>query len=137
MGGPATGLGWATGLAVFGSGEFAVTDFLNASYSEFGNRCVKTPGRVRALRVGGKATARTRTIAWQAPASSGGARITGYRVIVRKGGATLVRRVVGPSRRSLVVKRSALRRGVNTVYVQPRNAQGYGPWAKKSFRVRK
>lgn len=137
FGGPATRLGWATGLVVLDSGRLAVTDYLNASYSVFGNLFTKAPGKVRALKVAGSAKAKTRKVSWKAPASNGGARITAYRVIVKKGGTTLVKRVVGPSKRSLVVKRSALRNGVNTVYVQAKNAKGYGHAAKKSFRVRR
>lgn len=137
VGGPATGLGWATGLAVLDGGRFAVTDYLNASYSVFGNLFVRAPGKPRAVKVGGTPAAKVRKIGWKAPASNGGARITGYRIVVRKGNATLVKRVVGPTRRSLLVKRSALRRGVNTVFVQAKNSKGYGPAAKRSFRVRK
>ena len=140
LGGPATGLTYATGLAVLDSGALAVTDYISGSYSVYGSPFVKAatrPGKVRALRVGGKSTAKVRKVVWRAPASNGGARITSYRIIVKKGGKTLVKRSVSGNRRSTVIRRSALRPGVGTVYVQAKNAQGYGPVAKKSFRVRR
>ncbi|MTB88245.1 hypothetical protein H9L21_02050 [Aeromicrobium senzhongii] len=140
LGGPASGLSLATGLTVLGNGSFAVAHFFQAKYSVFPDlfrKPVTRPGKVRALKVRGKAVSKNRKISWRAPASNGGARITAYRVIVRKGGKVLVKRTVSGSRRSLVVKRAKLRRGVDAVYVQARNAQGYGPVVKKNFRVRK
>lgn len=140
IGGPATGMGWATGLALLDGGRFVVTDYLNASYSVYASPFVKPavkPGKPRALKVGGKATAKYRKISWKAPASNGGAKITRYRIVVTKGNKRLLTRVVSGSRRSVVIKRSQLRRGVDTVRVQAKNSKGYGPAAKKSFRVRK
>lgn len=142
LGGPATGFGWPTGIAVLNSGAFAVADYLNGSYSVFGSlfpkpQTAKKPGKVRALKVGGAARAKNRKVRWVAPKSHGGAAITSYRLVVRKGNRTLVVRNLGPNRRSLVVKRSQLRNGINTVRVQAKNAKGFGPVAKKNFRVRK
>ncbi len=142
LGGPATGFGWPTGIAVLNSGAFAVADYLGASYSVFGSlfskpATAKKPGKVRALKVGGAARAKNRKVRWVAPKSNGGAAIKSYRLVVRKGNRTLVVRNLGPNRRSLVLKRSQLRNGINTVRVQAKNAKGFGPVAKKSFRVRK
>jgi len=140
LGGPATNLTTPTGVAVLANGSFAVAEVSDNTYRVYRDpfaKPVTRPGKVRALKVGGKQKAKTRKVAWKAPASNGGAKITSYRIIVKKGGTTLVKRSVGPNRRSTVIKRSALRKGVNTVYVQAKNSKGYGPVVKRSFRVRK
>ncbi len=93
------------------------------------------PGKVRALKVAGKARAKKRKVTWKAPASRGNSPITGYRVKVKKGGRTLLSKVV--SKRSLVLKRGKLRKGKLKVIVSARNAKGFGPTVTKKFRVKK
>lgn len=137
LGGPATGLALSTGLEVIDGGRVAVANFSEGKYRVFENLFIKAPGKVRALKVGGAAKATKRKVSWKAPASNGGAKITSYRVIVKKGNKTLLKKSVGGSRRALVVKRSQLRKGVNSVYVQARNAKGFGPAVKRNFVVKK
>lgn len=143
LGGPATGFSYATGLTVLSSGGLAVANYISDNYMTFSSlfpapkAAVKKPGKVRALRVGGAAAAKNRKVRWVAPKSNGGAAIKAYRVVVRKGNRILLVRNLGPGRRTLVLKRGQLRKGINTVRVQAKNAKGFGPVAKKSFRVRK
>lgn len=137
LGGPATGLAFSTGLEVTGGGRVAVANFSEGKYRVFENLFIKAPGKVRALKVGGAAKATKRKVSWKAPTSNGGSKITSYRVIVKKGNKTLLKKSVGGSKRSLVVKRSQLRNGVNTVYVQAKNVKGFGPVVKKNFKVKK
>lgn len=140
LGGPASGLESSTGVEVLSGGAFAVANYFGNRYSVFADLFKKPatkPGKVRALKVGGKQKAKVRKISWKAPASNGGAKITSYRIVVKKGGKVLVKRTVSGSKRAVNVKRSQLRKGVNTVYVHAKNSKGYGPVAKKNFRVRK
>lgn len=137
LGGPASGLAFSTGLEVTGGGRIVVANFSEGKYRVFENLFIKAPGKVRALKVGGAAKATKRKVSWKAPTSNGGSKITSYRVIVKKGNKTLLKKSVGGSKRSLVVKRSQLRNGVNSVYVQAKNVKGYGPVVKKNFRVKK
>ncbi|MGH1564751.1 hypothetical protein [Mumia sp. DW29H23] len=98
---------------------------------------VVAPGRVTRLKVTGAATHARRVVRWRAPAYDGGARVTGYRIVVKKGKRTLLVRNVGPSRRSFVLRRAALRNGRHVVVVKARNHKHYGRVAVKPFRVRK
>lgn len=138
LGGPATGLSGPTGLTVLGSGNVAAGSFLTGSVSTYKNLFpVVAPSKVRSLKVGGAAKAKKRTVAWKAPASDGGAKITGYRIVVKKGSKTLLTKNVSGSKRSVKIARSKLRNGTNTVYVKAKNSSGFGPTAKKSFKVKK
>ncbi|SKB05729.1 NHL repeat-containing protein [Aeromicrobium choanae] len=140
LGGPASDLNLSTGLTVLSGGSFAVANFTQGRYLVFKSLFAKPatkPGKVRSLKVGGKKTSKVRKVVWKAPASNGGAKITSYRIVVKKGGKTLLKRNVSGSKRALVIKRSKLRNGVNTVFVQAKNSKGLGPVAKKNFRVRK
>ncbi|GAA3535292.1 hypothetical protein AFL01nite_07510 [Aeromicrobium flavum] len=140
LGGPASGLNSSTGIEVLSGGAIAVANYFDSRYSVFPDLFKKPatkPGKVRALKVGGKQKSKVRKVSWKAPASNGGAKITSYRIVVKKGSKVLVKRTVSGSKRALVVKRSKLRNGVNTVYVHAKNSKGYGKVAKKSFRVRK
>ena len=84
----------------------------------------------------GNATAARRKVTWQPPASDGGAKITSYKVVVKKGHNKLVTKTVLAPKHSLRLKRSQLVTGRLTVYVKAKNSVGYGPTAKKRFRVR-
>lgn len=137
LGGPASDLNFPTGLTVLSSGSFAVANFNQGRYLVFKSLFVTKPGKVRSLKVGGTKTAKLRKVSWKAPASNGGAKITSYRIVVKKGGTTLLKKNVSGSKRALVINRSKLRNGVNTVFVQAKNSKGLGPVAKKNFRVRK
>lgn len=143
LGGPASDLAATTGVTVLSGGSLAIARYNAATYSVYATLftapkpVAKKPGKVRALKVGGAARAKNRRVRWVAPKSNGGAAITSYRIVVRKGNRTLVVKNVGSGRRSLVLKRSTLRNGVNTVRVQAKNSKGFGPVAKKNFRVRK
>lgn len=144
LGGPASGLVLPTGLTVLSGGAFAVASYSQANYKVFTSLFPKPvvtapnrPGKIRALRVTGQAKAKKRVVRWIAPKSNGGAAVTSYRIIVKKGNKTLVVRHVSKNRRSLQVKRGQLRQGVNKAYVQAKNKKGYGPAVRKNFRVRK
>ncbi|MGH1563991.1 fibronectin type III domain-containing protein [Mumia sp. DW29H23] len=139
-----TGLNMPWGIHVDAAGRVTAAQYAGNSVRTYAPLVatpaapvVTRPSKVRALKVSGKQTAAKRRISWKAPASTGGARITAYRVVVRKGGKTLVAKTVSGSRRSLVVKRSKLRNGKVTVSIRARNAKGYGPTVKKIFRVKK
>lgn len=143
LGGPATEVALPTGVTVLPDGSFAVARYNGDNYSVYPTLfsapkpVVKKPGKVRALKVGGAARAKNRKVRWAAPKSNGGAAIRSYRIVVKKGNRTLVVKNVGSGRRSLVLKRSTLRNGVNTVRVQAKNSKGFGPVTKRNFRVRK
>ncbi|WP_370614495.1 hypothetical protein [Mumia sp. Pv 4-285] len=146
VGGVATGLNNPTGIVVLASGGFAVANYNSSAYSVFARLfaapvppkpVVKVPGKPRALKVAGKKAAKKRTIRWKAPASNGGARITGYRLVVKKGSKTLFAKNLPAGKRSYKVKRSKLRNGKHVVFVKAKNSKGYGKNAQKVFRVRK
>lgn len=93
------------------------------------------PTAVRALKVSGTAGALTRAVTWKAPADNGGARITGYRITVKKGTRTLISKLVRPSRTRFVLERADLRDGKNKVIVVARNKAGLSPRSSVVFRV--
>jgi hypothetical protein len=94
------------------------------------------PGKVRAVQVKGKKGAPKRTVRWAEPAWDGGAKITGYRVVVRKGRAALVERTVKAKKRSVRFDRSALAGGKHKVSVKAVNKKGVGKAGKATFRVK-
>jgi sugar lactone lactonase YvrE len=95
------------------------------------------PAKVRDVRVKGKATKRVRTVAWTKPAWDGGAKITHYRVVVKKGKKTLVAAVVKAGKRSVKVAKADLAAGRQTVRVQAKNAKGFGPAGTAKFKVKR
>ncbi|KAA1420672.1 hypothetical protein FE697_017160 [Mumia zhuanghuii] len=137
LGGPASQLNDPSHIAVSGSGRLTVANFGAQSVLEFATLFVKAPSKPRALKVKGKKRAKKRTITWKAPADNGGAQITGYRLVIKKGSKVLVKKNFGPGKRSFKVKRAKLRNGKNVVFIKAKNSQGFGKNAKKAFRVRK
>ncbi|MFD1827541.1 MULTISPECIES: hypothetical protein [Mumia] len=140
LGGPAAALTLPAGVSIASNGTIVVSDYDGNDVSSFASlfrKAAKVPGKPRAVKVAGKRGAKTRKVSWRAPANNGGAKITGYRLVVKKGGKTLLRKNFGPSKRSYKIKRAKLRNGKNTVYIKAKNSKGFGKNAKKSFRVRK
>src|SRR5690606_15909671 len=95
------------------------------------------PGKVRSVKVKGTSKAKKRTIVWKAPKSDGGAKITAYRVVVKKGNKTLLTKNVKGSQRKLVVKRGKRSKGTHVVPIRAKNVKGAGPVATKKFKVKK
>ncbi|MBD8057601.1 fibronectin type III domain-containing protein [Cellulomonas sp. JH27-2] len=95
----------------------------------------RAPSAVRALGVSGSTKAATRTVSWQAPATSGGKAVTGYTVVVKHGSKTLLSKHVSASTRSVKVARATLSPGTNTVTVRAVNAVGSGSSASKAFKA--
>jgi hypothetical protein len=92
------------------------------------------PGTVRRLKVTGKASAKRRSVTWQAPASLGGTRITGYRVVVVKGSRTVFKATVTTTR--IILRSAKLHHGRFTVRVQALNGVGPGRAVAARFTVR-
>ncbi|WP_370614493.1 hypothetical protein [Mumia sp. Pv 4-285] len=97
----------------------------------------KVPGKPSALKVKGARSAKKRTVRWKAPSSNGGATITRYRLVIKKGSKTLVAKSLAAGKRSYTVKRSKLRKGKHVVLVTAKNRVGYGAATRKAFTVRK
>lgn len=131
-------------LTVLPNGQFVVSDMaidavltfasLSADQPPPPTPVVKTPGKVRALKVKNGPRKVRRPVTWRAPAADGGTRVTGYRVVVRKGKRTVLTRTVTKQR--VVLRKGKLPKGRLVVRVQARNSKGFGPAATKRFRVR-
>lgn len=138
LSGVATGLGEPWGIALGSGNTLSVVNRSADALSTYAPLfAVTKPGKPTDLKVRGAVAGRQRTIAWHEPASDGGANITGYRVVVEKGGRTILSTRVAGSKHELVVKRSQLADGTNKVSVSAINGKGTGPAARKSFQVRK
>ncbi|UMG93327.1 fibronectin type III domain-containing protein [Nocardioides sp. TF02-7] len=90
----------------------------------------KAPGAPRSLKTAKRG--KSVTLAWKAPAKSGGAAVRRYVVQVKKGGRTVLSSSVTGTR--LTVRRSKLPAGKLTAVVTAVNVAGAGPAATKSFR---
>jgi len=142
LGGSAAALTTPAGVTVAPDGKVVVADYDGHDISVFAPlfappKAVKVPGKPRALKVSGKAGSKTRKVSWRRPSNNGGAKITGYRLVVKKGNRVLLRKNLAASKRSYKVKRAQLRKGKLTVYVKAKNRKGYGKNVKRAFRVRK
>lgn len=142
LGGSAPALTSPAGVAVAPDGTVVVSDYDGHDISIFAPlfaspKAVKVPSKPRALKVAGKAGSKTRKVSWRRPSNDGGAKITGYRLVVKKGNKVLLRKNLGAGKRSYTIKRAKLRKGKLTVYVKAKNGKGFGKNAKKTFRVRK
>lgn len=88
-----------------------------------------TPRRLRATRRGASTK-----LAWQRPADHGNARVTEYRVAIRKGGRVVHRAKVGGAATSYTVRSRVLPAGRLTVGVAASNVAGSGPEATAPLR---
>ncbi len=138
-----TGLGLSY-LEVLPSGAFAVAAF-DPSTQRFDGR-VRTfrplgpyaaPGRPRALRALGKASAARRTLTWAAAVSDADVPLTGYAVRVTCRGKVRLAKVVAPRTRSVALRLGKVRKGRCAATVRARNEVGYGTAATTTFRVRR
>lgn len=130
------------GLALRPDGQVVVTDEADDALYTYDSLVsdtpapqVRKPGKVRALKVAKGPRKLRRPVTWRAPKADGGASITRYRVVVKKGKRTVLKRTV--TKRRVVLKRGQLPRGKLQVRVAARNSEGFGPVARKQFRVRK
>jgi hypothetical protein len=94
---------------------------------------VSAPSAVTRLKVKGAKTAAKRKVTWAAPATTGGAPITGYVVTVRKGRKVLLTKTVTTTK--VTLKRKKLRPGRLTLTVTAVNSAGSGAAAKVKLKV--
>lgn len=130
------------GLALRPDGQVVVTDEADDALYTYDSLVsdvtapqVRKPGKVRALKVAKGPRKLRRPVTWRVPKADGGAPVTGYRVVVKKGKRTVLTRTV--AKRRVVLRRGQLPRGKLQVRVAARNSEGFGPVARKRFRVRK
>lgn len=130
------------GMTVRPDGQVVVTDEADDALYTYADLLaappkprVRTPGKVRALKVAGGPRKARRAVTWRKPAVNGGAKVTKYRVVVKKGKRTVLKRVV--SKRKVVLRRGKLPQGRLVVRVQARNQKGFGKAATQRFRVRR
>lgn len=90
-------------------------------------------GAVGGLKAKGKPSAAKRKITWSAPASTGGAPVTGYVLTVTKGSKTLLTKTLSGTR--VVLKRKKLKPGRLTVTVRAVTSAGQGAPATVRLRV--
>lgn len=95
---------------------------------------VTAPGPGQGLTVAGRTTAKQRVVTWRAPASTGGAAVTSYRVSVLKSARSLYAASVTGTR--LTLRTARLARGTLTLRVVAVNRVGAGRAATVTFRVR-
>lgn len=128
------------GLALRPNRQVVVTDETDDQIHTFADLLgdvkptVRKPGKVRALKVAGGPRKARRAVTWRKPAATGGAKVTKYRVVVKKGKKKALKRVV--KKRRVVLRRGQLPKGRLVVRVQARNSQGFGKATTKRFRVR-
>lgn len=130
------------GMTVHSDGQVVVTDEADDAIYTFADLLaappkprVRKPGKVRALKVRGGPRKARRAVTWRKPAVNGGAKVTRYRVVVKKGKRTVAKRVV--TKRKVVLRRGQLPKGRLVVRVQARNKAGFGKTTTKRFRVRR
>lgn len=94
----------------------------------------RKPAKVGHLKAKYNKKKRTVTLTWRA-ANANGARITQYRIVLKRKGTKNITLTVSGARLKLLVKR--LKKGRYTVTVQAKNARGFGAASKKvNVRVR-
>ena len=94
------------------------------------------PAEVRGVVVKRKPTAAKRVVRWKAPAWTGGARITNYRVVIKRGDAVVAKVLRKGKARKVVLRKDDLRRGRLVAQVRAKNVKGWGPKGVDAFRVR-
>ncbi len=137
LGGPATGLAQPAGIAVRDNLEILVANYGSNAVLTFNRLFAIEPSAPRSLKVSGSSKSANRTISWKSPSANGGAAITQYRIVVKKGSKTLVTKTVSGSTRSYTVNRSKLRNGTNKVLIHAKNSAGWGKTSTKTFQVKK
>jgi len=138
LSGVATTLSQPWGVSVASGNVLSVVNVSGAALATYGPLFPATkPGKPTDLQVAGARGATNRPATWDDPASDGGADITGYHLVVKKGTHTVLTRNVGGATHKVVLKRSQLADGINKVFVSAKNAKGTGPAATRTFVVNK
>ena len=98
-----------------------------------GDPAATAPGKVRKLKVAGEKDDAKRKVTWKAPSSDGGAPVTGYKVVVKKGSTVVKTKTL----KALVLqlKRSKLPAGTLKVTVVAMNSTGLGAGVTTTFKV--
>ncbi len=138
--GASTGLSSPAGIALDAERRIYVVNLVNSGAGkvlvQFPIQMpFKVPTGARSIKVSGSSKSKSRKISWTTPADTGGAPITKYVVVVKKGSKVLATKTT--TGRSFTVSRSKLKDGSNKVYVTAYNRAGKSPVATKTFSVNK
>ncbi|MDO9380747.1 MAG: fibronectin type III domain-containing protein [Nocardioidaceae bacterium] len=142
--GVATGLSAPRGIEVLPDRRIKVASSVNDSVLTFAPlfplkppTTVKAPTKPRTVTVSGTRRSTKRVLRWSAPASTGGAAVTSYRITVTHAGDPVLTRTVSAGARKATLTRSRLARGRNRIVVRAVNRAGRGAAAVVTIRVRK
>ncbi|KAA1420674.1 hypothetical protein FE697_017170 [Mumia zhuanghuii] len=114
------------GLSVSSTGKVAAGDLRSVRiYPRL--LPVTRPWAVRSASVSGASTAARRVVRWRAPAADGGAAVTRFQIVVKRGDRVVRVVRLKAGRRSYALTRRGLPAGTVTILVKARNRKGYGP----------